>query len=57
MADPGLVGELITRADPANLALLALVWWRLDRRLRLLERRIDRAGSERRDGSESDSPL
>jgi len=30
---------LIRQADPANLALLAVVWWRLDRRLRRLAER------------------
>lgn len=31
---------LLSRSDPANLALLAVVWWRLDRRLRSLRQEI-----------------
>lgn len=35
------VDALIRGSDPANLGLLAVVWWRLDRRLRLLRQQID----------------
>jgi hypothetical protein len=29
-----MIEYAIQNSDPANLALLALIWWRLDRRLR-----------------------
>lgn len=32
--------QLAQQSDPANLALLAVVWWRLNRRLRRLEGRL-----------------
>lgn len=40
-----LLVELIQRSDPANLSLLALVWWRLNRRLRRLEAAVAAASS------------
>lgn len=35
-----IVIELAQRSDPANLGMLAMVWWRLDRRLRSLRREL-----------------
>jgi len=36
-----IVVELLARSDPPNLALLAVVWWRLDRRLRRLSETVE----------------
>lgn len=38
-----VIETLIQQSDPANLGLLAVVWWRLDRRLRQLRQQIDGA--------------
>jgi hypothetical protein len=46
MLDP-VISWAIANSDPANLALLSIVWWRLDRRLRRLsERQEELHGSE-----------
>lgn len=37
MVAPEAIVELASRSDPANLSLLAVVWWRLNRRLRRVE--------------------
>lgn len=40
MSPDGAISELVAASDPANVALLAVVWWRLDRRLRALRRQV-----------------
>lgn len=42
---PGL-DVLVSNSDPANLALLGVVWWRLDRRLKTLRSDISTERSE-----------
>lgn len=34
-----MIDYFLSNADPANLVLVALMWWRLDRRLRRLAQR------------------
>lgn len=41
-----LVVGLAERSDPANLGLLAVVWWRINRRLRRLESRLSRSDTQ-----------
>jgi len=36
--------QLVMSSDPANLGLLAIVWWRLDRRIRSLRSAVDAEG-------------
>lgn len=38
-----VIGRLVAQSDPANLALLAVVWWRLDRRIRHLDKRLEQS--------------
>lgn len=46
---------LLAQVDPANAALVAVVWWRLDRRLRDLRAAVDvRQGYGPREGSGDD---
>lgn len=37
---------LLAQSDPANLALLAVVWWRLDRRLRQVRAMVEPESSQ-----------
>lgn len=36
-----MLDQLLASSDPANLAALLVVWWRLDRRLRALAAQIE----------------
>lgn len=40
------VNWAVSNSDPANLMLLGVVWWRLDRRLRSLRRYVEDEGPE-----------
>lgn len=44
MTEP--IGLLVQNSDPANLGLLAVVWWRLDRRMRKLRSDLSSERSE-----------